>query len=602
MKKIYQIVFNFITRKMSYGMAVALSSILWSGLFTIINIIYVSSELSRYFPDFTDEFIVLMCICFISPFMIAGPLHGAFHRLGIPALLPSFRVVNKYIHVDGDLKIQDGLTGETYLSILKAINRLPIVFFYIALIETTVIQCILFAYGFYKNYQVSGHLWMLFSYFWQVINFGGIGFVLAETVTGRMRRACKMKLRELNITHEIKTKSSIKYKMYIIAAIIIQAMFVSNAFSYLGHADIRRVILYLLVYLTIITLMSFITVRTFYRALDDTGMVVENLKERGEGIIYASTIDREIVELASGINAASDTITDYRVNLEKKVEERTKELQAAMEELEAMNDSLTLVNREIEESNARYKTDNKMAANVQAAFLPQKPSQSDEYDIALIFKPMSGVSGDFYDFYQTDGQVNGAGIFDVSGHGISSGLLTLLARSIINRNFNSNHERLGIVMENINNDLIAEIGQAGLYITGILLRFGDGVVEYANSGHPELIYRSGKTKIAGQVIPPGGESIVGPFLGVDMLKEKFKSIKLQFNRGDSLLAFTDGLRETKNLKGEEYNERRIIKSLQDGPGGTAREILDFVMEQFYDFTRKKDNLSDDITAIVIRKK
>ncbi len=133
-KKIYKIVFNFLTRKMSYGIAVAFSSILWSGLFTILNIIYVASELSRYFPDFTDEFIFVMGLCFIFPFIMAGVLHGAFHRLGIPALLPSFRVVNKYIYVDGDLKIQDGLTGETYLSILEAINRLPIVFFYVALI------------------------------------------------------------------------------------------------------------------------------------------------------------------------------------------------------------------------------------------------------------------------------------------------------------------------------------------------------------------------------------------------------------------------------------------------------------------------------------
>lgn len=603
MKKIYLIIFNFITRKMCYGMAVAFSSILWSGLFTILNIIYVASELSRYFPDFTDEFILVMGLCFIFPFIMAGVLHGAFHRLGIPALLPGFRVVNKYIYVDGDLTIQDGLTGEKYLSILEAINRLPIVFFYVALIETTVIQCILFAYGFYKNYQVSGHLWMLFSYFWQVINFGGIGFVLAETVTGRMRRACKMKLRELNISHEIKTKSSIKYKMYIIAAIIIQAMFVSNAFSYLGHADIGRVILYLLVYLTIITLMSFITVRTFYRALDDTGTVVENLKERGEGIIYASTIDREIVELASGINAASDTITDYRVNLEKKVEDRTEELQAAMEELEAMNDTLTLVNREIEESNARYKTDIEMAANIQAAFLPQKPPQSDEFDIALVYRSMSGVSGDFYDFYMNDDRLQGVGIFDVSGHGISSGLLTLLARSVIEKNFKTHtDEKLGVLMEMINKSLIEEIGHTTSYITGILLRFRESMVEYANSGHPHMMYKTARSRNVGRVTPPDGESIIGPFLGFEILKGKFNSLKMKLNKDDCLLIYTDSLIETIDPSGKPVEDSRILNFLKDAPDGTAREILDYVMDQFYDFTRKKDNLSDDITAIVIRKK
>jgi len=602
-KKIYKIVFNFLTRIMSYGIAVALSSILWSGLFTIINITYMTFESSRYYPDFTDEFILLMGLCFTFPFIIAGVLHGAFHRLGIPALLPSFRVVNKYIYVDGDLKIQDGLTGEKYLSILEAINRLPIVFFYVALIETTVIQCILFAYGFYKNFQVSGHLWMLFSYFWQVINFGGIGFVLAETATGRMRRACKMKLRELNIAHEIKARSSIKYKMYIIAAIIIQAMFVSNALSYLGHADMRRVILYLLVYLTIITLMSFITVRTFYRALDDTGRVVENLKERGEAIIYASTIDREIVELASGINAASDTITDYRINLEKKVEERTVELQAAMEELEATNDSLTLVNKEIEESNWRYKTDIKMAANVQAAFLPQKPPQSDEFDIALMYRPMSGVSGDFYDFYMEDGKLQGVGIFDVSGHGISSGLLTLLARSIIEKNFKTHtDEKLGALMGMINKSLIEEISHTSSYITGILLRFRESMVEYANSGHPHMMYKTARSRTVGRVTPPDGEDIIGPFLGLEILEGKFNSLKFKLNNEDCLLIYTDSLIETLDPSGKPVEDSRILNFLKDAPEGSAQEILDHIMEQFYNFTRKKDNLRDDITVIVIKKK
>jgi phosphoserine phosphatase RsbU/P len=309
------------------------------------------------------------------------------------------------------------------------------------------------------------------------------------------------------------------------------------------------------------------------------------------------------IALSDRINTMRKELKVLNEHLEDKVRERTEELRAAMEELEAMNEVLTQVNKDIEESNTRYKTDMKMAADVQTAFLPLEPPQSDDYDIALLFKPMSGVSGDFYDFYQTDGRIDGVGIFDVSGHGISSGLLTLLAQSTIHRNFKSLHnDKLGDMMNKINTSLIEEIGHTSSYITGILLRFRDSFVEYANSGHPELIYRSGKTKIAGKVIPPGGESIVGPLLGIDMLKENFKSIKLQFNRGDFLLAYTDSLSESRNPQGEDHNERRIIKSLQEAPDGTAMEMLGYIMEQFYSFTGKENKLNDDITVICIKKK
>jgi sigma-B regulation protein RsbU (phosphoserine phosphatase) len=215
---------------------------------------------------------------------------------------------------------------------------------------------------------------------------------------------------------------------------------------------------------------------------------------------------------------------------------------------------------------------------------------------------MTEISGDFYDFYQIGDRIDGVGVFDVSGHGISSGLLTLLARSIISRNFDLNVERFGMIMENINKELIDEISQVGLYITGILLRFKDGMVEYTNSGHPDLLYKSVKKRTVEKVISSEGESFVGPFLGIELLEEKFKSIKMEFNKGDCLLAYTDSLSETRNQQDEQYDEKRIIKSLQDAPDGTAREMLNYIMDQFYNFTKKRDDLRDDLTAILIKKK
>ena len=42
---------------------------------------------------------------------------------------------------------------------------------------------------------------------------------------------------------------------------------------------------------------------------------------------------------------------------------------------------------------------------------------------------------EIYDFYYIDDKISGLGVFDVSGHGISSGLITMIAKSILSQSF-----------------------------------------------------------------------------------------------------------------------------------------------------------------------
>ena len=59
-----------------------------------------------------------------------------------------------------------------------------------------------------------------------------------------------------------------------------------------------------------------------------------------------------------------------------------------------------------------------LAAFVQESFSKRKMPDLESYDVAYYSKAMAGVSGDMYDFYTDDEVLEGAGIFDVSGHGI----------------------------------------------------------------------------------------------------------------------------------------------------------------------------------------
>jgi sigma-B regulation protein RsbU (phosphoserine phosphatase) len=308
-----------------------------------------------------------------------------------------------------------------------------------------------------------------------------------------------------------------------------------------------------------------------------------------------------------------NNLAEINIHLEEKVDERTKELQhakdeieAAMEELEAINDRLTHTNQDLEDAQAVYRKDMLMAANLQSSLLPKNPPESKLYDIAMVYIPKAGVSGDFFDFFVENNNLIGVGIFDVSGHGIAPGLLTLMAKSIISATFLEHKDKnLGAVVEIINNKLITEIKDIDNYLTGVLLRFMDDRIEYINCAHPDVICKKVELNRTGKVLDKTGERISGPFLGIDPRASQsnysFKEITFKIKQGDCLLLFTDSLTESASAGGEEYGETRIMNSLNNAKDATAQEILNAVMSEFFNFLGAEE-LHDDLTVILIRRK
>jgi len=303
-------------------------------------------------------------------------------------------------------------------------------------------------------------------------------------------------------------------------------------------------------------------------------------------------------------------IEDLNANLEQKVEQRTKELQvandelgAAMEELEAMNDNLVQTNRELEDAKRIADRDMKMAVQVQTSFFPSKATKTDRWDTEFIFKPMSGVAGDLYDFYEHDGKLRGVALFDVSGHGIASGLLTMLARSIIFREFNAGlNSKLSVVIERINDQLIKEIGNIGNYLTGIILRFNDdGSIEYVNAGHTDLILKRG-TKNSVVTVDSKGKSFKGNFIGIELMRSEFLTLSFTPVSDDVIVVYSDCLIESTNEQNEQFGIEGIRSSLMQIPADAdAKRIITALEKDFYTFTGT-DSLKDDLTVLVIKRK
>ena len=279
-------------------------------------------------------------------------------------------------------------------------------------------------------------------------------------------------------------------------------------------------------------------------------------------------------------------------NLETIVEKRTSELAETNAQLETKN-------LQLQYEKDRTQKEIELASFVQQSFYNQTIPQLDNWEIATYMKPLAGVSGDLYDIFYTGNHLNGLGIFDVSGHGISSGLVTMLVKNIIEQEFNDGtKEKLEDVMYIINDRLIEEKGNIENYMTGILLRLNENNIEFVNAGHPSiLIFRDSDKE---PQIMPREKSQCG-VIGISDFPINFHSTNLFINRNDTLLFYTDGIIEASNENDEQFGTKRLLESFQKCRNLPLNAQINSIIADLKQFIGAKA-LNDDITIMMLRRK
>lgn len=278
------------------------------------------------------------------------------------------------------------------------------------------------------------------------------------------------------------------------------------------------------------------------------------------------------------------------------------DLKRSKRELELANETLVLINAELQREKDLSDQEMELATQVQATLLiPQQPDDL-LWDVASFYRPRYGVSGDFYDFYFSEGAFAGLSLFDVSGHGVSSALVTILARPVMFRSFRHQAGKdLCDVLEQASRNIHRAMNDLSLYITGIMLRFFDDRIEYVNAGHPDLLVRSIG---AGGVRVGGGEQahFRGRPIGIDISPLiPCKTVNIPIQSGDAILVFSDCLFESVMENGERYGVERVMASFGEASEDSAKDMLDGIMNRFFSSVREAD-LVDDITVILVRRR
>lgn len=270
---------------------------------------------------------------------------------------------------------------------------------------------------------------------------------------------------------------------------------------------------------------------------------------------------------------------------------------------------VALRTHELSEANYVLSRGLETVSHVQRNFLPPAKNMFRGWDISVHYQPLDNdVSGDLYDYYTTDSTLDGLGIFDVSGHGIPAGLMTILAKGIISQHFLNGlaqESSISEILEEINDTYIKEKVNVENYITGLLFHFSDFnknnicSVELANAGHPyPILYNAEKNTIT-ELKYENPDKQYG-IIGVQGLEVSFPPISFRMGTDDIIVCFTDGLTEATNNNHEDFSKNRLINIIKENKEKTAEEISQKILECFNSFT-ENTVLSDDITFIVLKR-
>ncbi len=230
-----------------------------------------------------------------------------------------------------------------------------------------------------------------------------------------------------------------------------------------------------------------------------------------------------------------------------------------------------------------------VARGVQQRLLPQQTPRLATLSCAARCEESGAVGGDFYDFIALGPGRLGLVIADVCGKGVPAAIVMAHLSAALRSLAPGMQHDLSALTQRLNALLLTATG-AQRYVTLVLAVYDEArrTLRYANCGHlPPALLRAG-----GQVewLPP-----TGPVVG---LLEAFTSQpqEIALGAGDTLVAYTDGLTETRDQANEEFGARGLLDSLGDVAGVAAEALVARLMDARRAFAASEER--DDVTVLV----
>jgi len=259
---------------------------------------------------------------------------------------------------------------------------------------------------------------------------------------------------------------------------------------------------------------------------------------------------------------------------------------------EIMRQKDFVMKKEIEEKSRIMVEELEIANKIHSGLMP-KSVRTDLVDIAVDYRPMLYMGGDYAKFHFIEKDKLVFMIADITGHGVSAALL-------VNRLHTEIEDLLrlkvdpGEMLKRLDRFIKSDFGKMSIFLSafGGLLDFKGRKLTYSNFGHPpQILYR----KSDSEIIYMESQTFL---MGIGMDEGGVYQMTIDFEKGDKIFLFTDGIIEAKAPSGEMYGNKRFEEFVRQHGALYVADFNEKLMEELKEFQNGEQ--SDDIFLLSIQ--
>ncbi|MCO0613013.1 SpoIIE family protein phosphatase [Lutimaribacter sp. EGI FJ00015] len=289
-------------------------------------------------------------------------------------------------------------------------------------------------------------------------------------------------------------------------------------------------------------------------------------------------------ELRARINAGQRVL-----RMERELKGKSKRLAGALEEIQGLYNA---VDRDLLQ-----------ARKIQESLVPDRFCSFGKTQVSMLLKPCGHVGGDLVGLFCPGENRLGVYSIDVSGHGITSALMTARLASYLSGRFLDQNIALmrrlerfhvmrppGEVARILNDRLLSDTGvEEYLTMAYANVDLRSGHVEMVQAGHPHPVVQRANGRV--EFLGKGGLPI-GLLPGAE-----YSSFNIRLQAGDRLLLYSDGFTESESATGDMLGEEGLVTLLKAQTARKGPEMLD---DMHWQLTQHEGGRqADDVSAVLL---
>lgn len=288
-------------------------------------------------------------------------------------------------------------------------------------------------------------------------------------------------------------------------------------------------------------------------------LLIVYLVALGIAFTLVGTIARNVNRLTRASEAISRG--DFSVRVHSRSKDQIGDLARSFDGMAASIERLLVDTAKKE----RLEAEIDIARTIQQKLLPGAGAELPGLSVRAQFRPLAEIGGDYYDWGSAPDGRSVVAIGDVSGHGLSTGLLVAIAKAGLWTLLESGHSGTALFVKL--NDLIHRSTDSRNYMTLALFAWDPATAKARLTNSGQLApYRIAKGTVESLSLPSFP-------LGISP-RTDFPTKDWSVGPGDRLVFLTDGLIEASNPAGEPFGFERLeaLLETQAEADATGEEI------------------------------